>query len=80
MEKYKVDIVKISESIIDTLEDVYDNYEDAVEAGKERLSGYSVLDTIMGVADDSHSLKYKVRKVNKPSTAKIIPFRMFNSK
>ena len=33
MEKYKVDIVKISESIIDTLEDVYDNYEDAVEAG-----------------------------------------------
>ena len=79
MKKYKVDIVKISESIIDTLEDVYDNYEDAVEAGKERLSGYSVLDTIMGVADDSHSLKYKVRK-NKPSTAKIIPFRMFNSK
>lgn len=77
MKKYKVDIVKYSECIVDTLEDVYDNYEDAVEAGQEWFSGYSVATTIMRLAgeefDDSHSLKYKVHEINKPLTGKIIP-------
>ena len=80
MTKYKVDIIRISECVVNTLEEAFDNYEDAVEAGQEWLSTYSITSTILERADDSHGIKCEVRRVNKPSTDKIIPFRMSNSK